>query len=390
MKDVAQLTDDVGALLTGTNLNNTTELFGAFERGARTLAQRLAVPEASNRENYMLYDQVFDYPAPDTIFGGAVNDFRPQGISRYPTDFVYKQPIELFDQTKCILPNGVEITFEWRKGVGILRAVTSRATPAITLDPMNATTGWTVGGTAGSLAKDSTVYYQSPAALRFTLTGSGTGYIEKTLTNGIDLTTYQGVGVNFLAVRLPSIDNLTSIELRLGSSASAYYAVTATQGFIGAWVVDDYLLIAFDLALASTVGSPTITAMDYVRISFAHTATMTNVRVGDLFIALPVPYELLFRTAAIFLDDGEPTATITSPQNEIVLNDAAYNIYSYECAKTILLQNAGSLASPLIKTFNEELFGIKNGAGGIIKPGLYDLFAVANPSEEIRTIGNYY
>lgn len=383
MKTVGDLSDGVAGLLTGTNLNNVTNLYGAYQRAARTLAQQADIPESTGRQTYNLYDGVYDYLAPTYVFGGAINDLRPQGVSRSQLDYVYKKPILDFDITKAILPNGCNVTFEWKKGVPIMRVAQTKAQPMILLDSMDLTTGWTAGGSASGLVVDGTVYYQSPASLRFTCTGASTGTLTKTLTTPIDLTTYQGVGVVFLAIDTPSATNLTSITLKIGSDSSNYYSVTSTQGFLGAWQANDFsTLVPFDLSTATTTGTPTITAMDYIQISFAHSATLTNMRTGYLFISLPSPYELLYQSTAIFLVKGTLSNDITDDNDQIVLGDAAYNIYEYECARAVILQTGGSFAKGLGAEYTNVLHNKDTG--------LYPKYRSDNPSEEIREVGSWY
>lgn len=386
---VAQLKDRVAGLLTGVDIPTVPDINGALERASRTMAQKITVPEGSGRQLYMLYANVYDYLAPTSIFGGALTDFRPQGVSRTPYDEVYRVQVETFDQTKAMLPNGIEVTFEYRAGVPIMRAVTPRTVNSLLLDAMNATTGWAVGGSASGLAVDSTVYYKSPAALRFTLTGNSVGYIEKTLANAIDFTTYAGVGVGFLALRIPSA-GLSSVELRIGSNSTNYYALSQTAGFLGTWTVGNYLLVAFDLSLAATTGTPTVTAIKYVRVTFTHASTLTNIRVGQLFCSLPSPFELLFKSAAIFNVNGALSSQITSDNDQIVLNDSAYTIYEYESAIAAYMNSGGSLASPIVSSITSILNGARARNGQVITLGLYDLYRAANPSEIIQTNGNYY
>lgn len=394
MKTVATLRDGVAGLLTGTNLDNVTNLYGAFERALRTLLQKASIPEASTGENITLYDGVYDYTSPSSIFGGALRDIRPIGISRLPSDYVYKQPIELFDRTKALLPNGYAATFETVNGVNLMRIANTRATKRITLDGMNSATGWTAGGSASTPVADSSFFYQSPASLRFNLAGASSGTLTKTLTNSVDLTTYQGVGVVFLALELPDpATSLTSLELRIGSSATKYYSLSVTEGFLGAWVSGDFLLVAFDLADASvTATAPTITAMNYLRLSFTHGATMTNVRVGGIFISLPSPHKIFYESTAVFqlTGGGAISNSITNNNDIILLNDAAYNLYEHECAIACMIQMGGSLGTGVTATLNATLNGARAKNGTIIAYGLYDRYRADNPSEELRQIGNYY
>ena len=332
----------------------------------------------------MLYDGVFDYPAPSLIFGGALNDLRPQGVSRNPSDYVYKKPIQQFDRTKALLPNGYDVTFEYNKGAGIMRVAQVKAMAKVTLDSMNSTTGWTAGGTASGLVLDSTVYYESPGSLRFKLTGAGAGTLTKTLSNALSLSTYENVGVGFLAIRTPSVDTLTSISFDIGSDSANYSRVTETEGFLGAWYVDNFLLVAFDLAGSVNTGTPNFSAIKYLRLTVNHTDTIVNMRFGGLFMSLPSPHELLFQTAAIFINSvtGEMSNTIATDNDQVILNDAAYTIFEYECAKTIIMATGGSLSSGMGQQYQDYLHNKDIG--------LYPLYQADNPSQEIRTVGNYY
>lgn len=390
MKTVGNLKDSVAGLLTGTSLDNVTGLNGALQRAARTLVQKAFIPEASSKDDIILYDGVIDYAVNPLMFGGTLNDLRPQGISRSAIDYVYKKPIEQFDRTKALLPNGYMVTFEWDKGTPIMRVTQTKSAAKILLDPMNSITGWSAGGTASTPVVDSTAFYQTPGSLRFNLTGAGAGYIEKTFTSPVDLTTYQGVGVQFLAIETPSATNLTSIEIRLGSDSANYYSVTQTAGFLGAWKTGEFLLVAFDLAGATSVGTPVITTMQYTRITINHAAALTNFRAGYFFMSLPSLHQLLYSTAAIFLVSGTLSNNITDDNDQIVLSDPAYTLYEYESALTVALQQGGSLSSGLAQTLNQQLHGTRARNGAVIQLGLYDLYRAENPSEKIESVGNWY
>lgn len=390
-RNISSLKDGVAGILTGTNLNNVQNIERAFERALSVFLQKASIPEASTSQLVTLYDGIYNYLAPSTMFGGALRDIRPLGLNRNIEDYVYRQPIAQFDRTKAFLPNGYAATFETENAVTFMRIANVKATPAINLDAMSATTGWTAAGSASGLVADSTFYYQSPASLRFLLTGASTGTLTKTLTTAIDLTSYRGVGVVFLALEIPAT-TLTSLTLKLGSSASAYYSLSVTQGFLGAWTAGDFLITAFDLAQASTTGSPTITAMNYIQLSFAHSATMTNVRVGGLSIALPSPHKVFYESTAIFQNatSGVLSNFINSNTDIIVLNDSAYTIFEFECALAVALQQSGGKSSAQAAAIGVKLSGSRARNGAVIELGLYDLYRAANPSEELRQIGSWY
>lgn len=389
LKTVSQLKDSVAAILSGIDLSNLDNLNGALERAARVLVQKADIPEASGIQNIVLYSGVFDYACDPRIFGTAINDIRPQGITRPITDFVYKRPPEQFDRTKGWLPSGTMATFEYYNGQPIIRIVSTQPQQQVIIDPMNSTTGWTAAGTASGLTQDTAVYYQAPASLRFTVTGLGTGTLTKTLTNAINMSSYQGVGVAFLAIRIPdgsTATDLATVSLKLGSSSSNYNLVTATQGFLGSWVAGDWLLVAFDFASASAVGTPNWSAINYVQVLIGTLTTQVNFRVGGLFICQPSPAQILYQSAAIFKASTTPaTTTITTDSDQILLNDPAYTLYEYESAVSLLQQTGGA-------TNDSTMAKIKNILEGnnVNDFGLYGHFRGDNPSQELRTVGNYY
>ena len=378
MFTVGNAKDEISGLLQGINLDNVTALNQSLARAVRTLVQKVDIPEATDIEQITIYDGVVDYPAPINIFGGAVTDFRPDGISRTRLDYVYRQPVELFDRTKAFIPNGTKLTFEYNKGTPIVRIVSAKVTPRAILDQMNSTTGWVAGGSLSALTTDETVFYQSPASLKFTLTGASVGTLQKDI-NSLSIASYEDVCVGFLAIRTPSITNLTSISLDVGSDSSNFDTVSATEGFLGAWVVDEWLLVAFDFSAAVSTLTPDWTAITYININITHSGTITNFRVGGLWLSLPSSSELLYETTAFFLRDGFLSKTITDDDDEIILNDAAYNLFLHEAAVTIAEQASSGKKSVVAEGYKLKL-----------RDELYPPYKADNPSEEIRVIGSYH
>ena len=383
---VGELKDGVSGLMSGTNLDNVTGLNRVLARAARKLVQKADIPEATDKEAVTLYDGVYDYPISDIIFGGALIDIQPQGVTRAYFESVQKMPLEMFDRSKEYnFTGGVKATFEHDDGVPLLRISSPRAVSKAVLDTMNDADNWTASGSIASVADDATVYYDAPKSLRFTLTGSDTGILTRTLSSTLNLSKYKDVAVAFLATRIPdgaTVSDLTSIELRLGSDSSNYDSVTATQGFLGAWVAGKWLLTAFDMSASTSTGTPDWTALDYIQVRFAHTATFTNMRVGGLWLSLPSPHEIIYQTAAIFLEDGARSRIITDDDTEIVLNDGAFLLYEHECALAIAIQSKQKDKA------NELRNILYNGEGDNMS--LYAMYRGDNPSEELRQVGSYY
>jgi hypothetical protein len=380
-KTVGELKDGVGGILSGLNLTrNVTNLPGAIKRAVRIMLSKIYIPEAVGYMDVNLYSGVYEYPSPETLFGGSLIDLRPQGISRSESDVVARQGIQVFDQTKATLENGYRVAFEHRKGTNIMRVDQDVATSRVELDTMQ-DDDWTLSGSASGLAIDQTVFYESPASLRFLATGASSAVMTKAIDEQ-DLSDYEDVGVVFVAIRTPSATNLTSVTLKIGSSASAYNNVSVTEGFLGAWKADQWTLLAFDFSTASQTGTPDWSAIDYAELTFAHGATLTNLRVGAMFIALPSPHELIYKSTAIFSVDGELTNETTDDTDEIVLDDSAYNILEHQVAQCVAIQKAkGGRSSSAVQTLNDTL---SNPA-----EGLYPLYKGSNPDEKVPIVGSW-
>lgn len=384
LKTVSQYQDGVSAILSGLNMSSVSDLYGTFERAARSLVQKADIPEASGIQNITLYQGVIDYACNTTIFGTSVIDIRPQGISRTAWDTTTKTTQQQFDKNKAYRASGTTSTFEYLNGVPIIRIKTPFYNQGNTLDPCTGLNNWVAGGTASGLTVDSAVYYQSPSSLRYTVT-TGAGTITQTLSSSINLSSYEDVGVAFLASYIPaSASNLTSISLKIGSDASNYNMVTATAPFIGTFTNNLWQLVSFDFSTASQVGTPDWSAIDYIQITDNVTGTITNIRIGDLFISQPTPSQILFQSAAIFIPTGSTTAltTITANTDTIILNDPAYNIFLYEGALAILENSSGGAGDAMYERINRKLNDEKTG--------LYQMFRGDNPSQELRTTSSWY
>lgn len=378
-KTVSQVKDSVAALLTGVNLNSISSVNTALERAARILVGKCYIPDVMGTSAVTLYDGVYDYTAPTSIYGTNLIDIAPQGNTRTFLDYAYKQPLADFDREKGLLPSGYAATFKYKNGTGYVRITSPRPTPRASLDTMTDDSGWANGGSAGAITEDRTVFYENPASLRFTVTGASVGTLTKTVSQQ-DLSDYEDVGVAFLAIYVPtSVANLTSVALRIGSSASAYDEVTKTTGFLGAWVADSWLLVAFDFSGSTSTGTPDWNAIDYVQVRVTHGATITNFRVGGLWISLPSPADIIYQTDAFFLTSGgSPSSSIANDNDTVTLNNASIVLYEHECAKTIALQESGGAYTLQIKGFDEVL------------EALYDTYRANNPSDVLRNTGSYY
>lgn len=388
LRTVQQLKESVSGLLTGVNLNNITNLDTALSRAARYVAQKIDAPEAVGNEPIELYSGVYYYKAPEILFGTAVNLIRRQGNVNDIGQYSYKVPMDVFTRGKFNLPNGYMLDLEYKKGVGVIGISSVIPLPRVNFSPMSDGSDFTNDGTASAAITDQVNYFEQPSSIRFNLVGAGTG-TQTTTFDAVDISDYQGVGVVFLAVETPSIADLTDITIRLGSDAtgaSNYLQITETEGFLGAWQANDWTLVAYDLAGATGSGTVNYSAIDYFQARITTTDTINNFRLGGCWVAMPSLNEIIYQTAALFKDSttGALSQEITSDNNLIILNDAAFSILELECAKTISLQQAGGQYTDQVRGFDNIL--LDNNA----QQGLYSRYTANNPSNQLRSLDSYY
>lgn len=85
-----------------------------------------------------------------------------------------------------------------------------------------------------------------------------------------------GNGVLFIWVYLPSATNYTSFTMRWGSDASNYYENTVTTQFHGGAFVVGWNLLGFEWTTATTIGSPTSSAIDYLLFRATYPASFSD------------------------------------------------------------------------------------------------------------------
>ncbi len=147
----------------------------------------------------------------------------------------------------------------------------------------------TVTSDAANIAADNIVYYENTGSITFDVTvGQSVNNFAEIVNSTMsakDLTDYKK-GKVFCKLGIPSVTNLSSITIRLGSSAANYREQTITTQTNGEALVAGVNFLGFDLESATTTGSPTLTSITYVLFRVNYTASYTsqmNFRLGEIF-----------------------------------------------------------------------------------------------------------
>lgn len=165
-----------------------------------------------------------------------------------------------------------------------------------TCDTYNSSTYGTFAAVAGtdsaSVATDATELRFGDGSVSFTITpgASVNNYaeIEVASLTSLNLSTLLSTGLFRMWVYLPNVTDFTSISLYIGSSSTDYYLMTATTDINGsAFAANGWIRLEFDWANATTNGSPSSSALDYLKLRFTYAASFTggaSFRVDDIRI----------------------------------------------------------------------------------------------------------
>lgn len=348
----------------GQSLNKVQDVYGLIGEAAGNLLLRVDPQETkvvANIEN-ALYDQVYDYALPTDVKGDRIVALRPQ-INNSPSNAFGYNSTESFDRTKGLGANQYTLNFD-----SIIKTIRiDKPTRAgVALNECNTLTengSWAVGSNATTLEADTIEYITGSGSLRFNISASGsTAYIENSTMTAVDLTNYLSVGAIFLWAYVPTVSATTSIDLRWGSDSSNYYSKTVTTNHFGQSFVTGWNLIRFDWSSATTTGSPTITAIDYLRATINYTGTaMTAFRIDSIMAKLPSVWEIIYYSKYLFRNSsGTWIVKPTADTDLINLDTEGVNALLYECAY-IVAQDLGGEDSQfdvdIFKKRRDEVWG---------------------------------
>ncbi len=144
-------------------------------------------------------------------------------------------------------------------------------------------------------------------SVSFTIAQTGiasTATIQNTTQNAIDLTSHFNNADEFFSIYLPNASGITSIRYRFGSSTSNYYdSGLLTTQYMGDSLQDGWNNMMQPWASFTTVGTPSITSITYVRIDIAYDGvTQTQVLLNQFWSRLGVIYNQEYYSKNLFRD----------------------------------------------------------------------------------------
>lgn len=324
---------DLASVLHGTNLNKVQGLSQLSNRAARQLLLDLDPIETERiaLTTTPIYNQIWDYACPSDLKGNRIIDIAPQ-YYRTSADLLTQTFQQPFDISKNYLGGGFpDFTLQFNTAVKTIRINDTTLPAQISIDTCAQTNGWTAGGSASNIRIDNVNYVANGGSLKFDLAASPvTGFIFNNEPAQLDLTSELNQASFFFYVYLPSVTGLTSFELRWGSSSTNYYSRTMTVTNEGNAFAVGWNLLRADWLGATVVGSPVVSAINYVYVGVTTTGVaFTGINIDaivcimGLYRAVRYYSNCLFRNAIT----GAFQQTTTDPSDLINLDVESYNLY---------------------------------------------------------------
>lgn len=336
---VTDIKNDLSGVIHGTTVAQIQNLNGLINRAARQLLLDVDPQETKRTVQFVapIFETVYDYPIAADVKGNKIIDIFPQ-VDRISRDIWTQEYNQAFDVAKQnIFVSGNMFTMNFNSGLKTIKVDAPWLNAAVILNQISSIAGngtWAVGGTGSNLAVNNSNFVTASGSLQYDAT-TGVSYIENSTLTAIDLSNYLNQSSFFVWVYVPTGANLTSVELRFGSSAGNYYAKSVTQTQQGTAFQNGWNLCQFLWSSATIVGVPVPTAINYARISLTTTASATAIKINGLssilgtILSYSYYSKYLFRNAAtgafqeIVLDDSDLINLDTESYN-LLFNQVAY------------------------------------------------------------------
>ncbi len=346
----------------GTTLNQITNLDGVINRAARKLLLDVDPQETIREVPFAtpIFDSVFEYPLAADVKGVSILDIRPQvnRTSRQIFNQDYSQQFNLAAQQNGQNGNVAQFNIKFNSAIKTIEINSPTAPPSIIMNTASGVTlngTWTTGGTASNLTTNNVNWVANGGSLQFDLAAGGSGYVENSTMDTLDLSENVNQATDFLWSWLPTGSDFTSIELRWGSSSSDYYLSTATMTQPGTVFENGWNLTGYIWNDSSSVGSPDPANITYLRVTYNYdpATTQTAVLLNNITCQMGQILNYLYYSKYMFRDfiTGAFQETVTDISNLINLDTESYNMLFYQVEYLASQQQQGKNALGYDGTF---------------------------------------
>lgn len=348
MYTVQDIKSSLEGVLHGTTVNQITNLDALIDRAARQVLTDVDPQETKRIVPITngVFTNVYDYAVPIDLKGNKVIDLAPQ-VNRSTWDIWLQAYNQSFDSTKQLSLTDM-FTINFNNAIKTIRINAPFLTTPIVVNyasEIQENGTWAVGGNANSLAQDNVNFIGGGSSLSFNLASSGSaGYLENSTMQSVNLTTGLNQGVMFLWTYMQTASNITGVTLQWGSSATDYYQRTVTVTQSNTAFQNGWNLLAFNWNGATTVGTPDVSDITYMRVTWAYDGTaQTAMRLNVISEDLASIMNMEYYSKYLFRDNitGTFQENVTDNSNLINLDTDSFNLLFNQVAYLAVQQQQG-------------------------------------------------
>jgi len=381
--NLTNLRDEIAGMTHSGTVNKIRNFNDVCKRAAGNVIAKIDPRETRRITNLTnaIHDDVYNYTAPSDL--KRVIDLRPQ-INRSPVDNFSQWFSEEFDKFKDSWDNLFQVRHN--DGTKSLRISKNISPAPKTLNSMNSLTengDVAIVGTAENLKIDTLHYVTGTKSIQFDCPASGDG-IQITDMQEVDLDTHDEVSEHFIRVYLDKqtdLDNLTSITPIWGDdlTANLWTGVAQTEQADGTAFRIGWNILRVPWNTATETGTVDPETIDNLKLTFATTGALTNVRVDLWTSSIGKIFEIEYYSKYLFRSTaGTWKEKPTNDEDLINLDSDTFNIFTYEVLKESAQQMQGS----------DAVFDIKYAESQL--EILYRKHKENTPTEKIRPQAIYY
>lgn len=293
------------------------------------------MPTCERETDLVYYPGVRDYALP-TDFTGTIMPKRPDDLH---SDTFSHQTSKSFAHW----PYGNITAVKWSRETPYFEMNSTDGSPMKIQECESLTENgtWTISGDSGTVAVDKYIYSQGVGSLQFTVTpSSGTTTLTCTGFSAVDITDILTSGRLFLDLQPPSTNStaLTSVTLRIGSSASNYYEISATTRQRGDTILNGWGIIGFDPSTKTTTGTPDSTSTTYLQVIINHGLTGVSgvYHLDNIFASFAKYFQLPYYSKYNVKDvSGNYKERITATDDTVLCPSDFDEVFTYKTLEMV-------------------------------------------------------